>query len=64
MSKEEYIDEYIQAEIPLSPKTGDNSKAGQLQKRYKKFVEDSLYHTCGDWCSARGRCDKYFPVKF
>jgi hypothetical protein len=48
--------------VPLAPKTGDTSIAAKLQKRYKKFVEESLYHTCGEWCSARGRCDKYFPV--
>jgi hypothetical protein len=62
LSKEEYIDEYIQAEIPIAPPLSDRKKPAVLQRHYKTLVEKNMYHTCADWCSAGGRCDKRFPV--
>jgi len=63
MTKEEYIDEYIQAELPAPPPAGDNSKAAQLERRYGKLVREQMYHRCADWCkNPRGGCSKRFPV--
>jgi hypothetical protein len=64
LSKEQYIDEYIQAEIPIVPPKTDGTKPAVLQRYYKRLVENTMYHTCADWCRMdNGRCDKRFPVK-
>ena len=61
---EEYIDEYITAEIPEKAPVGDHSAAARLQNKYREFVLKSLYHTCSpNYCQKNGPCSKYFPVK-
>jgi hypothetical protein len=63
MSKEEYIDNYISAEIPDLPQAGDQSNAAKLQRRYRDFVVKNMYHTCSpNYCLRDGKCTKGFPV--
>jgi hypothetical protein len=63
MSKEEYIDNYISAEIPALPQAGDQSNAAELQRRYRDFVVKNMYHTCSpNYCLRDGKCTKGFPV--
>ena len=65
MTVEEYIDQYITAEIPDSPPVGDNSVAAKLQRKYRRFILDNMYHTCSpNYCLVDGRCLKRFPVQF
>uniref|UniRef100_A0A183C837 Helitron_like_N domain-containing protein n=1 Tax=Globodera pallida TaxID=36090 RepID=A0A183C837_GLOPA len=46
MSMEDYIDEYISAEIPDLPHAGDNSHAAKLQRLFRRFILENMYHTC------------------
>lgn len=63
MTREEYIDEYITAEIPAKPENYDRSKEAQLQRKYREIVCKQMYHTCSQrFCLRDGKCTKRFPV--
>uniref|UniRef100_A0A183C0L1 ATP-dependent DNA helicase n=1 Tax=Globodera pallida TaxID=36090 RepID=A0A183C0L1_GLOPA len=65
MSIEDYIEDYISAEIPDLPCTGDNSHAAKLQRLFRRFIIDNMYHTCSPrYCLVDGKCTKHFPRPF
>uniref|UniRef100_A0A183C069 ATP-dependent DNA helicase n=1 Tax=Globodera pallida TaxID=36090 RepID=A0A183C069_GLOPA len=65
MSMEDYIDDYISAEIPELPHDGDNSHAAKLQRLFRRFILDNMYHTCSSrYCLVDGKCTKHFPRPF
>uniref|UniRef100_A0A183CCM3 ATP-dependent DNA helicase n=1 Tax=Globodera pallida TaxID=36090 RepID=A0A183CCM3_GLOPA len=65
MSKEDYIEDYISAEIPDLPCDGDNSHAAKLQRLFRRFIIDNMYHTCSPrYCLVDGKCTKHFPRPF
>uniref|UniRef100_A0A183CC21 ATP-dependent DNA helicase n=1 Tax=Globodera pallida TaxID=36090 RepID=A0A183CC21_GLOPA len=65
MSMEDYIDDYICAEIPELPHDGDNSHAAKLQRLFRRFILDNMYHTCSPrYCLVDGKCTKHFPRPF
>uniref|UniRef100_A0A183CMG6 ATP-dependent DNA helicase n=1 Tax=Globodera pallida TaxID=36090 RepID=A0A183CMG6_GLOPA len=65
MSVEDYIDEYISAEIPELPQEQDNSHAARLQRMFRRFILDNMYHTCSSrYCLVDGKCSKHFPRSF
>uniref|UniRef100_A0A183C4Z0 ATP-dependent DNA helicase n=1 Tax=Globodera pallida TaxID=36090 RepID=A0A183C4Z0_GLOPA len=65
MSMEDYIDDYISAEIPDLPSDGDNSHAAKLQRLFRRFILDNMYHTCSSrYCLVDGKCTKHFPRPF
>uniref|UniRef100_A0A183BU64 ATP-dependent DNA helicase n=1 Tax=Globodera pallida TaxID=36090 RepID=A0A183BU64_GLOPA len=65
MSMEDYIDDYISAEIPELPHDGDNSHAAKLQRLFRRFILDNMYHTCSPrYCLVDGKCTKHFPRPF
>uniref|UniRef100_A0A183CF04 OTU domain-containing protein n=1 Tax=Globodera pallida TaxID=36090 RepID=A0A183CF04_GLOPA len=65
MSMEDYIDDYISAEIPELPHDGDNSQAAKLQRLFRRFILDNMYHTCSPrYCLVDGKCTKHFPRPF
>uniref|UniRef100_A0A183C4Y9 ATP-dependent DNA helicase n=1 Tax=Globodera pallida TaxID=36090 RepID=A0A183C4Y9_GLOPA len=65
MSMEDYIDDYISAEIPELPRDGDNSHAARLQRLFRRFILDNMYHTCSPrYCLVDGKCTKHFPRPF
>uniref|UniRef100_A0A183C0L0 ATP-dependent DNA helicase n=1 Tax=Globodera pallida TaxID=36090 RepID=A0A183C0L0_GLOPA len=65
MSMEDYIDDYISAEIPELPHDGDRSHAAKLQRLFRRFILDNMYHTCSPrYCLVEGKCTKHFPRPF
>uniref|UniRef100_A0A914HAT8 ATP-dependent DNA helicase n=1 Tax=Globodera rostochiensis TaxID=31243 RepID=A0A914HAT8_GLORO len=65
MSMEDYIDEYISAEIPDLPHESDNSQAAKLQRLFRRFIMENMYHTCSTrYCIVDGKCTKHFPRPF
>uniref|UniRef100_A0A914H992 Helitron helicase-like domain-containing protein n=1 Tax=Globodera rostochiensis TaxID=31243 RepID=A0A914H992_GLORO len=65
MSMEDYIDDYISAEIPELPHGADNSHAAKLQRLFRRFILDNMYHTCSPrYCLVDGKCTKHFPRPF
>ena len=52
-SKEDYMAEYICAEIPKLPKQGDRTQAAKLQRELHETVKTHNIHTC-----KQGRCKK------
>jgi hypothetical protein len=65
LTAEQYIDEYISAELPEMPHPKDKSKAANQQREYCELVKGNMYHTCkDDYCKENGKCKKRFPVIF
>jgi len=67
ISNEEYIDEYITAEIPAAPHPNDTSEAAVRQRQYIELITTSLYHTCKvGRCklTADDPCNKHYPVNY
>ena len=67
MTEEEYIDQYISAEIPELPNPGDKSKIAQKKRERHHRVTNLLIHTClKDRCKEKETdpCNKHFPVSF
>uniref|UniRef100_A0A914H8H6 ATP-dependent DNA helicase n=1 Tax=Globodera rostochiensis TaxID=31243 RepID=A0A914H8H6_GLORO len=65
ISVEDYIDEYISAEIPDLPRADDNSHAAKLQRLFHRFILGNMYHTCSPrYCLVDGKCTKHFPRPF
>lgn len=74
LTPEEYIDEYISAELPERPskeqlqmkghkKGAKKTDPAVLQEQYYQLVANQMYHTCStDYCLAEGICQKRFPV--
>uniref|UniRef100_A0A183BU62 ATP-dependent DNA helicase n=1 Tax=Globodera pallida TaxID=36090 RepID=A0A183BU62_GLOPA len=62
---EDYIEEYISAEIPDLPHADDNSHAAKLQRLFHRFILGNMYHTCSPrYCLVDGKCTKHFPRPF
>ncbi|KAL3121183.1 hypothetical protein niasHT_006212 [Heterodera trifolii] len=60
---EDYIDEYICAEIP--PKPDENARDAQLQRHLYTTVTTKNIHTCAEnRCLVDGKCVKHFPKPY
>jgi len=65
MTEEDYIEEFISAEIPDLPPADDNSAEANSHRRYHDYVINQTLHTCRvGRCkeTAADPCDKGFPV--
>ena len=65
MTELEYIDQYIQAEIPKFPDASDMSEEAVRQRQYHSRVTTLLCHTCMvGRCKEKETdpCSKRFPV--
>jgi hypothetical protein len=62
---EMYCENYISAEFPAEPNSSDTSNEANMNREYRQFIANSLYHTCrtGRCKEKRGdKCNKRFPV--
>jgi hypothetical protein len=60
---EDYMAEYICAELPEMPNDGDKSEAAIRQRLLCQIIEEKNIHTCSrDRCLVDGKCKKRFPV--
>ena len=63
-TKEEYMEQYISAEIPDLPNSMDRTESAQSQRLLHQIVVTKHVHTCNQHCQRDGvRCAKRFPVK-
>ncbi|CAK5068760.1 unnamed protein product [Meloidogyne enterolobii] len=65
-SKEEYMSQYISAEIPDLPIPEDRRESAVLQRLLHKIVVTKHVHTCNQHCLREGlrRCAKRFPHNY
>lgn len=62
---EEYLEQYICAEIPEEPDPNDKSEAAQLQQALYETIITKNVHTCLiGRCLIEGKCMRKFPVIF
>jgi len=65
LTEEEYIDQYISAEIPPLPNPGDKSKVAEMMRKIHHRVVNLMMHTCmKERCKEKETdpCNKHFPV--
>jgi len=63
-SKEEYMEQYISAEIPDLPQPNDRTESAVSQRLLHQIVVTKHVHTCNQHCLRDGiRCAKRFPVR-
>nr|CAD2202128.1 unnamed protein product [Meloidogyne enterolobii] len=61
-TKEEYMEQYISAEIPDLPNSMDRTESAQSQRLLHQIVVTKHVHTCNQHCQRDGvRCAKRFP---
>jgi len=63
-TKEDYMDQYISAEIPDLPNESDQSQSAQLQRELYRVIVSANIHKCDKRCLRDGRCKQRFPVCF
>nr|CAD2195580.1 unnamed protein product [Meloidogyne enterolobii] len=61
-TKEDYMDQYICAEIPDLPNESDQSQSAQLQRELYRVIVSANIHKCDKRCLRDGRCKQRFPV--
>ena len=64
-SKEDYMEQYISAEIPDLPNSKDHTGSSISQRSLHNVVVTRHVHTCNQHCKRDSlRCAKRFPVLF
>ena len=64
-SKEDYMEQYISAEIPNLPNSRDQTISSISQRSLHNVVVTRHVHTCNQHCKRDSlRCAKRFPVLF
>nr|CAD2192828.1 unnamed protein product [Meloidogyne enterolobii] len=63
-TKEDYMDQYISAEIPDLPNESDQSQSAQLQRELYRVIVSANIHKCDKRCLRDGRCKQRFPKKY
>jgi len=61
ITAEEYIDQYIKAEIPVEVEPRRKDKRAQAARIYRENVINFMMHTCSPNCIVDGKCSKRFP---
>lgn len=64
MASLEFVNEYVQAEIPSLPLENDMSDLAIQLLRLHKIVTTNNLHDCSDYCLIDGKCSKNFPKPF